>query len=53
MSEALKSFLNKNTMGHLYDDIIAKLDTIALNETMMNDFCNTLNLVESLNVKHL
>ena len=53
MSEALKSFLNKNTMGHLYDDIIAKLDTIALNETMMNDFCNTIISIIDSNEKNL
>ena len=40
MSEALKLFLNKNNMGHLYNDILAKFETIVQNETMMNDCCN-------------
>ena len=53
MSEALKLFLNKNNMGHLYNDILAKLDTIVQNETMMNDFCNAVISIIESNEKNL
>ena len=40
-------------MGHLFNDILAKLDTIVQNETMMNDFCNAVISIIESNEKNL